>query len=100
MCPFVGVVVGVVGRVQDRKCLGTTWVPTGQKFRQKDNNSAVRRPYGPEPQQRALAPRPFWLDFREKVIFSKSHVLVRIELRGAIVEFAPKSKMAWRLLIL
>ena len=42
MCPFVGVVVGVVGRVQDRKCLGTTWVPTGQKFRQKDKHSAIR----------------------------------------------------------
>ena len=39
MCPFVGVVVGVVGRVQHRKCLGTTWVPTGQKFRQKDKVS-------------------------------------------------------------
>ena len=43
MCPFVGVVVGVVGRVQDRKSLGTTWVPTGQKFRQKDKNSAIRQ---------------------------------------------------------
>ena len=43
MCPFVGVVVGVVGRVQDRKCLGTTWVPTGQTFRQKDKSSAIRQ---------------------------------------------------------
>ena len=42
MCPFVGVVVGVVGRVQDRKCLGTNWVPTGQKFRQKDKSRAPR----------------------------------------------------------
>ena len=43
--------------------------------------------------QRALAPRPFWPNFRGKVVFAKSHVLVRIELRGAIVELAPKSKM-------
>ena len=43
MCPFVGVVVGLVGRVQDRKCLGTTCVPTGQKFRHKDTNSAIRQ---------------------------------------------------------
>ena len=43
MCPFVGVVVGVVGQVQDRKCLGTTWVPTGQKFRQKIKHSAIRQ---------------------------------------------------------
>ena len=41
MCPFVGVVVGVVGRVQDRKCLGTTWVPTGQKLGPKDKNSGI-----------------------------------------------------------
>ena len=43
MCPFVGVVVGVVGRVQDRKCLGTTWVLTGHTFRKKDKNSAIRQ---------------------------------------------------------
>ena len=38
MCLFVGVAVVVVGRVQDRKCLGTTLVPTGQKFRQQDKD--------------------------------------------------------------
>ena len=43
MCPFVGVVVGVVGQVQDRKCLGTTGVPTGRKIRQKDKASAIRQ---------------------------------------------------------
>ena len=43
MCPFVGVVVGVVGRVQDRKCRGTTRVPTGQRFRQRDKHSAIRQ---------------------------------------------------------
>ena len=41
MCPFVGVVVGVLGQVQYRKCLGTTWVPTGQSFRQKEKRSAI-----------------------------------------------------------
>ena len=43
MCPFVGVVLGLVGRFQDRKCLGTTWVPAGQKFRHKDESSAIRQ---------------------------------------------------------
>ena len=43
MCPFVGVVVGVVRRVQDCKCLGTTLVPKLQKFRQKSKNSAIRQ---------------------------------------------------------
>ena len=43
MCPLVGVVVGLVGQVQDRKCLGPTWVLTGQKFRQKTRNSAIRK---------------------------------------------------------
>ena len=43
MCPFVGVVVGVVGRVQDRKGLGTTLAPTLQNFRQKDKHSAIRQ---------------------------------------------------------
>ena len=33
-------------------------------------------------------------NFRRKVVFLSDHVLVRIELRGAIVELAPKSKMA------
>ena len=28
------------------------------------------------------------------MVFSNNHVLVRIELRGAIVQLAPKSKMA------
>ena len=31
--------------------------------------------------------------FRAKVVFSSDHVLVRIELRGAIVELATKWKM-------
>ena len=43
MCPFVGVAYGVVGRVQDRKCLGTTCVPTEQKFGPKDKHSAIRQ---------------------------------------------------------
>ena len=43
MCPFVGVAVGVVGPFSDSKCLGATWVPTGQKFRQRDKNSVIRQ---------------------------------------------------------
>ena len=45
-------------------------------------------------QECALVPRPFWPNFRGKVVLSNDHVLVRIELRGAIVELAPKSKVA------
>ena len=37
----MGVVVGVVGRGQDRKRLGTSWVPTGQILRCKDKDSAI-----------------------------------------------------------
>ena len=53
----------------------------------------IQGPYGPWLQERALAPQPFLPNFTGKVLFSKSHVLVRIELLGAIVELAPQSKM-------
>ena len=55
----------------------------------------VQGSYGSWLRERALAPQPFWLNFRAKVVFAKSHVLIRIELPGAIVELARKSKMAW-----
>ena len=42
----------------------------------------------------ALVPGAFWPNFRGRVVSSNDHVLVRIELRGAIIELAPKSKMA------
>ena len=53
----------------------------------------MQDPYGPWPRERALAPRALRQNFRGKVAFPKSHVLVHIELRGAIVELAQKSKM-------
>ena len=53
----------------------------------------VQGPYGPLLRERALGPRPFWPNFRGKVVLSKSHVLLPIEMRGAIVELAPISKM-------
>ena len=43
--------------------------------------------------KRALVPRLFWPNFRGKVVFSNDHVFIRIELRGAIVEIAPKSNI-------
>ena len=54
----------------------------------------VQGPYGFWLREGALAPWPFWPYFRGKVVFSRDHVLVRIELRGAIVELAPKTEMA------
>ena len=52
----------------------------------------VRGSFGPWLRERALAPRPFWPNFRGVDILSNDHVMVRIELRGAIVELATKLK--------
>ena len=60
----------------------------------------LQGPYGPWLREQALAPRPFRPNFRGKVVFSKSHAFVRIELRGAIVELAPNIKNGLGLLAL
>ena len=44
--------------------------------------------------ERVLAPWQFSPHFTGQVTYSNEHVLVRIEMRGAIVELAPKFKMA------
>ena len=41
----------------------------------------------------SLGAAAIWRGFRAKVVLPNYHVLVRIELQGAIVELAPKSEM-------
>ena len=50
--------------------------------------------YSPWLRERALAPWQFSPNFRGKVVLANDHVLLRNQLRGAIVELAPKWKMA------
>ena len=60
----------------------------------------VRGSYGPWIRERALASWSFWPHFRGKVVLFSDQALVCIELLGAIVELAPKSKACLGLLLL
>ena len=74
-----------------------TWpdqvAPRGRKASStRKNKPQTSNLIGPEYEPRGIG--HFGLIFDQNLPFFKSGVLVRLELRGAIVESAPKSRMA------